>query len=83
MGVEEPTIMRVWGLIAASSAFMSIDQSAADEVLVAPSFGGCKGTYRIFPPGISMLLIYLFLGKLEILVPEYGFCTDQRTARTI
>lgn len=38
---------------------MSTVHSAADEVLVAPSFGGWSGTYLTVPPGISILLRYL------------------------
>jgi hypothetical protein len=51
--------MRVFGLIEDLRTSMSIVQPAADDVLVAQSGGGCMGTYTTFPPGISMLLIYL------------------------
>lgn len=53
------TIILVLGLIVFSSWSKSMVHSAADDVLVAPSLGGCSGTYLILPPGISMLLIYL------------------------
>lgn len=53
------TIIFVLGVIAFSSSSKSTVHSADDDVRVAPSFGGCRGTYTIFPPGISMLLMYL------------------------
>ncbi len=53
------TSIFVLGVMAFSSSSKSMVHSAADEVLVLPSLGGCIGTKTIFPPGISMLLIYL------------------------
>ena len=53
------TIILVFGLMALSNSSMSIVHSAAEDVLVAPSFGGWSGTYLTVPPGISMLLRYL------------------------
>ena len=65
---ELSTIMRVCGLMAFSSAVMSMVQSAAEVVLVAPSLGGWRGTYFIVPPGISILDMYLgdFSIKLQL-----------------
>lgn len=61
------TIIFVFELIVFSSSSKSIVHSDAGEVLVAPSLGGWRGTYRIVPPGISMLLMYLYsaLERLE------------------
>lgn len=53
------TIILVLGVTARSSSSKSIVQLAADEVVVAPSPGGCIGTKTILPPGISILLMYL------------------------
>jgi hypothetical protein len=59
MGQFKHTIILVFGLIVLSSSSKSIVHSEAGDVLEAPSFGGCRGTYRIVPPGISILLMYL------------------------
>lgn len=55
------TIMRVLSVIAALSSSMLICHEADDVVLVAPVVGGCIGTQTTFPPGISMLLMYLII----------------------
>ena len=47
----------------------------AEDVLDAPSLGGCNGTYLIVPPGISILLIYL--GDMSV------FKTDRRMTTLI
>lgn len=54
------TIIFVLELMVFSSSSKSTVHSDAGEVLIAPSLGGCRGTYRMVPPGISILLIYLF-----------------------
>ena len=53
------TIILVLGLIVLSSSSKSMVHPEAEDVLDAPSLGGCNGTYLIVPPGISILLIYL------------------------
>ena len=52
------TIILVLGVMAASSSAKSMVQSAAEELVVAPSGGGCSGTYFIEPPGISIFERY-------------------------
>lgn len=58
------SIILVFGLMAFSSRNMSIVQSAADDTSVPPFLGGWRGTYRIMPPGISMLEMYLDFAQL-------------------
>jgi hypothetical protein len=53
------TIIFVLVLMVSSNWSKSMVHLAAEEVLDAPSFGGCIGTYRMVPPGISILLMYL------------------------
>lgn len=53
------TIILVLGVMAASSSLKSMVHSPAEVFFSAPAGGGWRGTYLIFPPGISMLEIYL------------------------
>lgn len=59
------TIILVRGVMASSSSSKSMAQSAAEEVSFAPELGGCRGTWTILPPGISMLLMYLRNGPIS------------------
>lgn len=55
---ELRTSILVLAVMAASSSDMLIVQFAAEEVRVAPSLGGSRGTYFMVPPDISMLEMY-------------------------
>lgn len=53
------TIILVFEFMVLSNSSKSMVHCEAEEVFSAPSLGGCSGTYLTFPPGISMLLMYL------------------------
>lgn len=57
-------------------------QFAAEEVTEPPSLGGCSGTYRITPPGISMLDRYLIGAVIKNLQFLLKALTDRRKAQT-